>query len=50
MSRVQSRRSIGAVAEVPVELSQTEDGWSPYLSVEDVKKLDEVREASVAGI
>ena len=33
------------VAEVPVELIETEDGWSPYLSVEDAKKLDEVREA-----
>ncbi len=33
------------VAEVPVELIETEDTWSPYLSVEDAKKLDEVREA-----
>jgi hypothetical protein len=33
------------VAEVPVELIETEDGWSPYLSVADAEKLDRVREA-----
>jgi hypothetical protein len=33
------------VAEVPVELIETEDGWSPYLSVADAEKLDQVREA-----
>ena len=37
------------VAEVPVDLVETEDGWSPYLSVEDAKKLDEVREALRRG-
>ena len=37
------------VAEVPVELIETEDGWSPYLSVEDARKLDEVREALRCG-
>ena len=37
------------VGEVPVELIETEDGWSPYLSVEDAKKLDEVREALRRG-
>jgi len=37
------------VAEVPVALIETEDGWSPYLSVEDAKKLDEVREALRRG-
>jgi hypothetical protein len=36
-------------AEVPVELIETEDAWSPYLSVEDAKKLDEVREALRRG-
>jgi hypothetical protein len=30
-------------AEVPVELIEDETGWSPYLSVEDAKKLDAVR-------
>ena len=32
-------------AEVDVELIDTETGWSPYLSLEDAQKLDEVREA-----
>jgi hypothetical protein len=32
-------------AEVEVELLETETGWSPYLSLEDAQKLDEVREA-----
>ena len=30
-------------AEVPVELIEDDTGWSPYLSVEDAKKLDAVR-------
>ena len=30
-------------AEVPVELIEDETGWSPYLSLEDAKKLDAVR-------
>jgi len=33
------------VAEVEVELIDTDQGWSPCLSLEDSKKLDEVREA-----
>jgi hypothetical protein len=33
------------VAEVEVELIDTGDGWSPYLSLDDAHKLDEVREA-----
>jgi len=33
------------VAEVVVELCYSETGWSPYLSVEDAEKLDDVREA-----
>ncbi|MDZ7771437.1 MAG: hypothetical protein U5K31_01650 [Balneolaceae bacterium] len=33
------------VAEVEVEVITTEDAWSPYLSVEDASRLDEVREA-----
>jgi hypothetical protein len=32
-------------AEVDVELIYTEDGWSPYLSLEDASKLDAVRDA-----
>jgi len=31
------------VAEVDVELIETDDGWSPYISVEDAYKLDRVR-------
>jgi hypothetical protein len=30
-------------AEVPVELIEDGTGWSPYLSIEDAKKLDAVR-------
>jgi hypothetical protein len=33
------------VAEVDVELVYTDDDWSPYLSVNDAMKLDDVREA-----
>jgi hypothetical protein len=32
-------------AEVDVQLIDAEDAWSPYLSPEDAKKLDEVRQA-----
>ena len=33
------------IAEVDVELIYMDDDWSPYLSVEDAEKLDDVREA-----
>ncbi|MDO8472231.1 MAG: hypothetical protein Q7T05_00235 [Dehalococcoidia bacterium] len=33
------------VAEVDVELIFTGEGWSPYLSLDDAQKLDDVREA-----
>lgn len=36
-------------AEVEVELSQTDDEWSPYLSLEEAYKLDDVREALRRG-
>ena len=36
-------------AEVSVELIESESGWSPYLSVEDACKLDDVREALRRG-
>ena len=36
-------------AEVSVELIETEDDWSPYLSVEDAQKLDDVRLALQRG-
>ena len=32
-------------AEVDVELIEADDGWSPYLSLDDAYKLDDVREA-----
>ncbi len=37
------------VAEVDVNLIYTDEGWSPYLSVEDAYKLDDVREALRRG-
>ncbi len=33
------------VAEVDIELIYTENDWSPFLSVADAAKLDDVREA-----
>jgi hypothetical protein len=36
-------------AEVPVELIEDETAWSPYLSLDDAKKLDAVRLALRAG-
>ena len=37
------------VAEVDVELVETDEDWSPYLSLEDAYKLDAVREALHRG-
>ena len=36
-------------AEVDVELIEAGDGWSPYLSLDDARKLDAVREALRRG-
>ncbi len=33
------------VAEVDIELIETGEGWSPYLSLKDAEKLDDVRVA-----
>lgn len=33
------------VAEVEVELIESDEAWSPYLSVNDAYRLDDVREA-----
>ena len=33
------------VAQVEVELIDTDESWSLYLSLEDAQKLDDVREA-----
>jgi hypothetical protein len=37
------------VAEVEVELIYTDEGWSPYLLLNDALKLDEVRELLQQG-
>ena len=37
------------VAEVDVELLDDETDWSPYLSVNDARKLDDVRNALKRG-
>lgn len=36
-------------AEVEVDLITTDEGWSPYLSLEDAERLDAVREALRRG-
>lgn len=36
-------------AEVEVHLIEDEIGWSPYLSVDDATRLDEVRDALRQG-
>ena len=47
--RTKRMREGSYVAEVDVELIETGDGWSPYLSLDDAHKLDEVREALRRG-
>ena len=37
------------VAEVDVELVDSATGWSPYLSIDDAYKLDDVRDALRRG-
>lgn len=37
------------IAEVNVDLVDTGEGWSPYLSIEDAYKLDDVRDALRKG-
>jgi hypothetical protein len=37
-------------AEVEVDLIDTDTGWSPYLSLSDAQKLDEVRKALRGGV
>lgn len=36
-------------AEVPIELIEEEGGWSPYLSIDDARKLEAVRLALRRG-
>jgi hypothetical protein len=33
------------VAEVTIQLLETDESWSPYISLEDAYRLDDVREA-----
>lgn len=37
------------VAEVDIELVDSDEGWSPYLSLDDAYKLDDVRMALRKG-
>jgi hypothetical protein len=37
------------VAEIDVELIHTDEGWSPYLSLDDAQMLDDVRDALRRG-
>ncbi|MGH7572033.1 MAG: hypothetical protein ACREMK_09355 [Gemmatimonadota bacterium] len=37
------------IAEVDVELVETEGGWTPYLSLESAYKLDDIRDALRTG-
>jgi hypothetical protein len=37
------------VAEVDVEVVETDAGWSPYLSLDDAYRLDDVRDALRRG-
>lgn len=43
--QIKSIREGKYLAEVSVELLETNESWSPYLSLEDAYKLDDVREA-----
>ena len=37
------------VAEVDIDVIETDTGWSPYLSLDDAYKLDDVRSALRRG-
>jgi len=37
------------VAEVQIEIIDSSEGWSPYISLETALKLDEVRDALKQG-
>ena len=37
------------MAEVEVELIDSDEGWSPYLSLDEAYKLDDVRKALQEG-
>ncbi len=44
-STVRLVREGDLIAEVAVTYVESESGWSPYLSLEDSNKLDDVRDA-----
>lgn len=37
------------IAKVDIELIENDEDWSPYLSLDDAQKLDDVREALREG-
>lgn len=37
------------LAEINIELIDSGEGWAPFLSLDDARKLDEVREALRRG-
>jgi hypothetical protein len=37
------------IAEVDIELIDMDEGWSPYLSLDDANKLDDIRDALRRG-
>lgn len=39
----------GYVAKVDIELVDNDEGWSPYLSLDDALKVDDVRDALRRG-
>jgi len=52
MSRRSTKRLVREgefIAEVAVDLVEAEGAWTPYLSLEDAYKLDDVRDALRAG-
>ena len=48
-TRVELVREGKYAAEVSVELIEEEGGWSPYLSLDDARKLDSVKLALRRG-
>ncbi len=49
MTRTKFVREGKYAAEVPVELIEDDTAWSPYLSLDDTRKLDAVRIALRRG-
>ena len=52
MSRRETTRLVregNYVAEVSVELIEAEGGWSPYLTLDDAYRLDDIRDALRRG-